>query len=126
MGEAAALTQLIQFGPTVVMLALLLWCLIRLAPMWKEIRLRELDVREQESVAKGQQAGALNQLADALKDIAVEQRRATEEIGIMQRVSNDSADQLRRSVNALSERVESLEKETHNNGTASHDERQRP
>lgn len=104
------LTQLIQFGPTVVMLGLLLWCVIKLAPMWKEVRLRELDVREQEGVAKGQQAGALNQLADALREIAVEQRRATEELTIMQRVNNDSSSQLRYSVDTLSQRVDSLEK----------------
>jgi hypothetical protein len=113
-GEGAALTQLIQFGPTVVLLALILWFVIRLAPMWKEIRLKEMDMRTEENVVKGQQASALSQLAGALKEIAVEQRRATEEVGIMQRVTNDTADQLRTSVNTLSQRVDSLEKKTDN------------
>lgn len=109
-GDGLAWSQLIQFGPTVVLFALALWFLIRVAPMWKEVRLKEIELRGEENVVKGQQATALSQLAGALKDIAVEQRRATEELGIMQRVNNDSADQLRHSVNALSQRVDSIEK----------------
>lgn len=110
-GDGLAWSQLIQFGPTVIILALILWFLIRVAPMWKEIKLKDIDARIQEADVKGQQANALSQLADALRGIAVEQRRATEEIGIMQRVNNDSADQLRVSVNVLSQRVDSIEKE---------------
>jgi Mg/Co/Ni transporter MgtE len=107
--DGSVLTQLLPYGPTVIMLALVLWTVIRLSPMWKELRLRELDVREQESLSKGEQASALNRLADVVKDIAVEQRRATENIEIMQRVNADSNERLAHNVHSLMERLDTVE-----------------
>jgi hypothetical protein len=107
--DALAWSQLIQFGPTVVLLALILWFLARALPVWKELRLKEMELRSEESVVKGQQAVALGQLAGALTDIAVEQRRATEEVKILQRVNADSADDLTHSVRALTQRVDGIQ-----------------
>lgn len=104
-----AWSQIIQLGPTVVILALILIFLIRVAPTWKEIRLKELELRGEENVVKREQAGALTQLAGALKEIAVEQRRATEEVNILQRVNSDSNDRLSHHVHTLTERLERLE-----------------
>lgn len=109
--DTLAWSQLIQFGPTVVMLALFFWFVIRLAPMWKEIKLRELDVRLEENGVKREQASALGQLAEALRSIAVEQRKATEEVGIMQRMNADSSDNLSSNVKALTQRVDVIQKQ---------------
>jgi hypothetical protein len=107
--------QLIQYGPTVVILAMILVFLIRILPSWKEVRLRELDLRGEENVVKREQAGALSQLAGALTHIAVEQRRATEEVGILQRYHSDSNDRLANNVHGLTERLDKLE-ELHADG----------
>ena len=108
-GDAPGWAQIAQFGPTVVLLALILAFLVRIAPMWKEIRLKEIDLRADENVVKREQAGALSQLAGALKDIAVEQRRATEEVGILQRANNDTNDRLVHTVQGLTERLDKVE-----------------
>jgi hypothetical protein len=102
--------EAIQFGPTVVILFMLLVFLIRIAPIWKEVRLREIDMRAEENVVKREQAGALGQLANVLQVIAVEQRRATEEVTISQRVNASTANELNVNVKRLMQHVEELDK----------------
>ena len=101
--------DLFQYGPTVILLALVLWFLLRALPIWKEVKLKELDLRGEENQAKLQQSDALGRLADVLKDIAVEQRRATENIEISQRVNAHSAEQLSVQVGVISKRVDQIE-----------------
>ncbi|MCP9494269.1 MAG: hypothetical protein MSG64_07425 [Pyrinomonadaceae bacterium MAG19_C2-C3] len=101
--------QIVQFGPTVVLLTLILLFLIRVAPTYKEIKVKELEVRGLESHSKSEQAASLSQLASSLKEIAVEQRRATETVQILQRVNADSTDRLTVSVERLAERVQQQE-----------------
>jgi hypothetical protein len=103
-------------GQTVLILTLLLYALIKLAPSWKDVRLRELGVREAEANAKiedarakGEQASAMLQVANVLNNVAVEQRRATETIEILQRLNADSADRLDHVVRALNDRSTKLE-----------------
>ena len=98
-----------MYGPTTVMLALILLFLIRLAPVWKEVQLKKIEAGREETVVKHEQAAALGQLAGALKEIAVEQRRATEEVGILQRVNAETADQVSLSVKQLSRRLDDME-----------------
>jgi len=102
-------SQIVQFGPTAVLLAMILVFLVRLAPTWKEIKLKELEMRADENVVKGQQAGALNSLADVLKEIAVVQRQATETIQILQRANAQDADRLATNVSVVAQRLESVE-----------------
>ncbi|MET0466903.1 MAG: hypothetical protein ABW007_27325 [Chitinophagaceae bacterium] len=108
-GGEAGWAQAIQYGPTVVLLLIILGFLVRIAPMWKEIRLKEIDMRGEENVVKREMAGALTQLATALKDIAVEQRRATEEVSITQRVNSDMNERLAQNVQSLNERLDRVE-----------------
>lgn len=121
MGEIAW-PQIAAWGPTVVMLALVLAFLLRVAPTWKELRLRELGVRETEATARSEQAAALNQLgkgvsqmSDVLKDVTIEQRRATESVKILQRVNADTADQMARQMAIITDRVERIERGRENN-----------
>ena len=71
------LKDLIAYGPTIVILALLLW---RGLPSWDEVKLREMEIRHEEVSALQKLGEGLNQVAAVLKSVAVEQRRATETI----------------------------------------------
>jgi hypothetical protein len=117
--------DVVIWGPTTVMFGMLLWFLIKMAPTWKEIRLRELDVRLSEAKASTEMASALGQLgtgldtiAETLNNIAVEQRHATDTIKILQRVNSDQSDELSRNVAILTDRMDRFEKR--------YDESQRP
>ncbi len=110
--DAPSWGQLAQYGPTVVLLGLVLFALVRVAPLWKEVKLKELEIRGDENSVRGQVAGALNHLADVIKDIAVEQRRHTEQVEILQRVNAHTADQLQASVNLVGQRLDRIEQRT--------------
>lgn len=108
-GEAVPWGQIASFGPTVVLFALALWFLIRMAPIYKEVKFKELEVRADENRVKGEQATALNSLASVLKDVAVEQHRATENIEISQRVNAELSERLSSSLALLARRLDGLE-----------------
>ena len=108
---------------------------LRLMPVWlahkKELKLREFETRSIEAKARSEQAGALEalagsvgQLSGTLRDIAIEQRRATDTIKILQRVNADSAQSLNQNVTLLGERLDRLEgqenADTQRTGTAAH------
>jgi hypothetical protein len=112
-GEPTWWKEAFQYGPTIVLLFMILLFLIRIAPIWKEVRLSEIAARTDEAQAKREQASALGQLATVLQSVAVEQRRATETIEILQRVNADSSDRLSQNVHSLNERLDRLET-THN------------
>ncbi len=108
--------QIWSYGPTVVLLGMVLVFLIKFAPMWKEVRLRELEIRAEENQTHITQAAALTTLGDVLtslssvlKSIAVDQRRATEAIEISQRVNADTNDHLSTNVRLLNEHIASIE-----------------
>lgn len=128
--------QLAMFGPTIVILVLLLGFMIKMAPTWKELRMRELGVREEEARSGAQQATAMTAVASSLStlgghlsessrllgNVTIEQRRATDAVRILQRVNSETAENLRETVHELSERVGAIE-ERHaekNSGSASH------
>ena len=98
--------DLTGYGPTLVILGLLVFLTLRLAPTiketilaladkWKEVRMRQMDVDEKI-------AGVLGGLGEVLRAIAVDQRRATESLEVLQRVNDLD-------LQTLSDRVERLE-----------------
>lgn len=108
-GEAIPWGQIATFGPTVVLLGLILWFLIRMAPTWKEVKFKELEVRGDENKVKAEQATALNSLASVLQNVAVEQHKATENIEISQRVNAEVSEKLSASLSLLARRLDGLE-----------------
>src|ERR1700752_601700 len=102
--------DLIAYGPTVVILLLLLW---KGLPVWREVKLRELDIRHEEVGALGQLSDGLTSIAAVLKSVGVEQRKATDTIELMQRVNSDAAERLEVNIKMLSDRLDELER--HNN-----------
>lgn len=108
--------QLLVYGPTVILLALILAFLLKIAPVWRDVKMREFDlraeegqVREKEAAALGVLAKALDGMGEILKSIAIEQRRATETIEILQRVNADAGDHLTANIRVLSERIHRIE-----------------
>jgi hypothetical protein len=111
------LGPMLQYGPTIILLILILGFLLRALPAWKEVKLKELDLKGTDIETRGQEAKALEALAIVLRDVAVEQRKATEEtkratetIDILQRVNSDVNDRLAASVAFLNDRLERIEK----------------
>lgn len=90
-----------------IILALII--ISKAVPHWKEIKLKELDIKKGDSEVREKEAAALTQLAAVLESIAVEQRRATETIEIMQRVNADASERLTSSVHTLNERLDRVE-----------------
>ncbi len=99
------LGPLLQYGPTVVLLGLVLIFILKAMPTWKEVRLRELDLRSSEVHVRGEEAKALTALSETLHAVAVEQRRAADTVKIMQRINARSADDLSEQVAQLNEQV---------------------
>lgn len=117
-------------GQTCLLVALVLAFLIKVAPTWEKIKLQEIEVRKLDIAARSQEAAAGLQIANGiielgkglailgesqeqvstvLRDVAVEQRKATEVIEILQRYQADSNDQLAYNVRVLTDRVEKIE-----------------
>lgn len=121
--QTAGWEKWIGEGVAITLILMLLGFILRLAPMWKDIKLREFDVRTKEAEASGQvsfaltqSANAQNQLATALgtlgetiKDIAIEQKKATDNVMILQRVNSNESNQISDSVEELIERMDTLE-----------------
>ncbi|HEY6328664.1 MAG TPA: hypothetical protein VI756_04960 [Blastocatellia bacterium] len=122
--------QIALFGPTVIILAMLLWFALKAAPIWREFKLKELEVRDREAEVRSEQAKGLTSLGGALvtmsgalegltvalntnaqvvANVAIEQRRATEAVKILQRVNADSTDHLRGTIEDMMRRLDGLE-----------------
>lgn len=111
------LGPMLQYGPTVILLGLTLIFILKALPSWKEVKLRELELRTTEVTVRGEEAKALTALSETLRDVAVEQRKATEEqrratemIEILQRVNSDASDRLTAAMTAQNERIDRIEK----------------
>lgn len=127
--------QLALWGPTIIILVIVLAFLLRVLPTWlptwKELKLRELDVREKEATAKSDQAASLAKQAEALgelgagiiqmsstlKEIAIEQRRATDGVKLLQRVNADIANNESQALLILEDRINRLERERIHGGS---------
>jgi len=103
------LTELKNFAPTIIITFLALWAVVKLAPTWKEVKMRELDLREKEMAQREQQAIAIQSLAEVTRDIAVEQKHATEALRIAERVNIREGEKLSDTVREMSGRMEVME-----------------
>jgi hypothetical protein len=111
------LGPLLQYGPTIILLLLVLGFLLKSMPAWKEVKLKELELRNHEIAVRGEEAKSLSALSEVLRDVAVEQRKATDEqrratetIDILQRVNSDASDRLASNVAVLNDRLDRIER----------------
>jgi hypothetical protein len=114
--------QYIAFGPGFIALILILVFLIRMAPTWKEVKLKELDLRSQEVNVRGEEAkglgtlgSSLGALAAVLEQIALRQREETEDVGMLQRVNIDASQKLTSVVAGLSDRLDRMDRDGSSN-----------
>lgn len=103
------LSELKNFAPTIIMAFLIIWCVIKLAPTWKEVKMRDMDIREKEIAQREQQAIGIQSLAEVVRDIAIEQKHATEALRIAERVTMREAEKLGEAVHEVTARFEILE-----------------
>ena len=115
--------QLAMFGPTIVILVLLLGFMLKAMPTWKELRMRELAVREEEAKSRAEHAmalkavggslealgGSLNRSSQLLENVALEQRRATDAVRLLQRVNSQTTERLEGIVHDVITRVGAIE-----------------
>ncbi len=115
--------QIVGQGAVATLVVVILGFLLRAMPTWKEIKMKELEVRTKEAEASGQvafsltilanaqnqQSAALHTLGETIKDIAIEQKKATENVLILQRVNSNEAQNISQTVETLIERIDTLE-----------------
>lgn len=101
----------------IILLGFATWMILKILPVWKELKLSEHATRKAEAESEAKRADSMGQLANAinlmskmngtfaatLKDIAVEQRRATEEVRILQRVASDQNNKMATQVESVTE-----------------------
>jgi len=110
-------------GQTVILVIVVLWFLMKMAPTWKELKLREFTVREEEAKVGIEQANALEAIAkaltglgsalskstDVLNMVVLEQRRATDSVRLLQRINAQTNERLEVTVRDLVDRLEVVE-----------------
>ena len=102
-------------GAVFSLVVVLLMFILKVLPTWKEIRLAELSVRTKEAESIGSLGNSLNQLGSVMNNIAIEQRKSTENVLILQRVSASESRNLSHAVDELLERMAKLEESLDDN-----------
>lgn len=105
-------------GIAITLIIVILGFILRMLPSWKEVKLAELTVRTEEAKAQVQVAtalgglgNALNQIGTTMQNVAIEQRRATENVKILQRATADENNHIIASVDGLIERMDTFEEQ---------------
>ncbi len=102
------LSELKNFAPTIIMAFIIIWGVLKALPTWRDVKMRELEIREKEIAQRVESAVSTGKLADVLENIAVEQRQATEAIQVAQRVNVNSNEKLAHTVDDLVHSVDHL------------------
>ena len=117
--DAIGWDKIAALPAALIVLLAILGFFLRAMPYWKEIKLAEISVREKEADSRVKQAEGFGQLSTALvalskvtHDVSIEQRRATDNMKLMQRVTAQEAEKLQSSVDSLAEQIASLDKRT--------------
>lgn len=109
-----------QFGVAsgaIFLVVIFLFFLVKILPTmagtWKEVRLAEVTCREKEAESRaaqaasvGQLSGALQSMSDVLNNVAVEQRQATEDVRLQQRVNADIQERSDEKIDKILDKVE--------------------
>lgn len=130
--------QIAGGGVGLMTLALILYFALRVLPAiltsWERIKNRELDVRDAEAKVMGEIAAALcqvaasnsqmavsvGQAAETTKSIAVEQRRSTEILEILESSNSQQQDRLGETTKELGVRLKVLEGKTDDRPLSAH------
>jgi len=110
-------SEIKNFAPTIIFAFVIIWGVIRLAPTWKEVKMREMDIREKEVVQREHQAMATQALAETTRDIAIETKYSIEALRIAERVTiregeklSETTREIKEAVQTVAGRVDAMEK----------------
>lgn len=88
----------------------ILYFAFRALPIWKEVRLAEINVRQSEALSRVNEAGvfgkfteAINLMSGVLKDIVIDQKHDNENTRLLQRATADASDKILNRLDALDE-----------------------
>ena len=122
---AAGWETWLREGISISLIILILGFILKLLPSWKEVKLAEIDVRKEEAKAQVQIANSLgalgtslNQISTTMNNVAIEQRRATDNVKILYRATADENSNIINSVDGLMERMDSFEEKLEEKGNA--------
>ena len=105
---------LLQYGPTVVLLAIILVALLRAmsqwVPAWKEIKLKGIEADVAASNACVAQSNALESVSKVLYEVAIEQRRAADTVKILQHVNSRGLGDFEEQMGTFDDRLAQLER----------------
>ena len=105
--------KIAEQGVAIAVLALILIFVIilvaKILPTWERVKTSESASREAQGKALGELAASQIQLATVVKDVAIEQRRATDSVMILQRMNAHESQNITQSVELLGERMDTLE-----------------
>jgi len=102
-------SEIKNMAPTIVLVFVVIWGVIKLAPTWKEVKMRELDIREKEVTQREQQSMAVQTLAECTRDIAIEMKHTAEALRIAERVTIMRGEALQHLTEDLEARVDALD-----------------
>lgn len=99
-----------------LILVFVLVLVYKILPSWERVRTADSNAREVQAKALGELASSISQLATTqgqmattVREVAVEQRKATENVKILQRAAMDENNNLFQNVDAMFERMDVLE-----------------
>jgi hypothetical protein len=102
------LSELKNFAPTIILAFVILFGVIRLAPTWKEVKMREMDIREKEIAQRSEQSMAVQTLAECTRDIAIEMKHTAEALRIAERVTIMRSEELKDVAQELQGQLDTL------------------
>jgi hypothetical protein len=100
--------ELKNFAPTIVMTFLILWTVLRVTPTWKEVKMRQMDVREKEIAALAELSTAVRTQAEVTREIAIVQKDATDALRVAERVEIKRGERLAESVQEVANSVQEV------------------
>lgn len=126
-------TQFGVAGGVIFIVVAFMFFLLKALPTWKSIKDREFDVRTEEAKvtgqistallqsgnAQGQLAGAVESLGTMLSNIAIEQRKTTDNLIILHRSTENETTNISETVDLLMDRMDSMEEVIKDNGYVS-------
>ena len=102
--------EIIALPAALLVLFGMLYFAFRALPIWKEVRLAEIKVRESEALSRVNEAGvfgkfteAINLMSGVLKDIVIDQKHDNENTRLLQRATADASDKILNRLDALDE-----------------------
>jgi len=108
--DALGWDKIIALPAAILVVFGILYFAFRALPIWKEVRLGEIKVRESEALSRVNESGvfgkfseSINLMSGVLKDIVIDQKRDNENARLLQRATADASDKILNKLDSLDE-----------------------